>query len=172
MEQGFLNPQQILKSIPLKEDMIACDFGSGSGGWTIPLALELKNGIVYAVDVLEEAVSALSGKAIAQKIFNIKAVIGDVEKKTDFKDDYFDLVLVTNLLFQVSNKKFVLEEARRILKPNGIVLIIDWKNNAPITSKEIIVSLEEIGALSVIVGFKKEKEIPAGYFHWGLLLRK
>lgn len=172
MEEGFLNPQQILKSIPLKEGMVACDFGSGSGGWTIPLARELKNGIVYAIDILDEAVSALNGKASSQKVFNIKAVIGNVENKVDFKDEYFDLVLITNLLFQVDNKQFVLEEAKRVLKPKGMVLIVDWKNNAPVASKESMVSSEEITVIAERVGFRKEKEIPAGYFHWSLLLRK
>lgn len=170
MNEGFLNPEQILKDIPLKEDMIACDFGSGSGGWAIPLARELKAGMVYAIDVLEEAISALNGKISAQQIFNIKTMLGDVEKGVKIKDGYFDLVLMTNLLFQVDDKHFVLEEAKRVLKPNGMVLVIDWKKDAPVGSKEGRVSMEEV--ISMADGFKKEKEIPSGNFHWGLLLKK
>jgi len=172
MNEGFLNPQQILKNIPLKEDMIACDFGSGSGGWAIPLAKELKAGMVYAIDILEDAVSALNGKASAQQLFNIKTMVGNVEAGVKMKDEYFDLVLMTNLLFQVDNKQFVLEEARRVLKQNGMVLIVDWNKEAPVGSKEGRVSIDEVVSLGERTGFRKEKEIPAGNFHWGLLLRK
>jgi len=172
MNEGFLNPQQILKNIPLKEDMIACDFGCGSGGWVIPLSKELKAGIVYAIDVLEDAISALDGKISSQQLFNIKTIISDVEKGVKIKDSYFDLVLMTNLLFQVDDRNFVMQEAKRVLKPNGMVLIIDWKKDAPIGSKEGRLSIEEAVLLGEKNGFKKEKEISSGNFHWGLLLKK
>ncbi len=170
--EGFLNPEQIIKSLPLREDMIVCDFGSGSGGWVIPIAKILKTGMVYAIDILEEAISALNGKASAQQLFNIKTIVGDVERGIKMKDGYFDLVLMTNLLFQVDNKQFVLEEAKRVLKPNGMALIVDWKEDAPVGSKEGRASLEEVVLMGEKIGFKKEKEIPSGNFHWGLLLRK
>ena len=55
----FLNPQQIINNLSfLDPHMVACDIGSGSGGWTIPLAKKLDNGKVYAVDIKEEALSA------------------------------------------------------------------------------------------------------------------
>ncbi|MFZ3054683.1 MAG: class I SAM-dependent methyltransferase [Minisyncoccales bacterium] len=172
MNEGFLNPQQILKNIPLKEDMIACDFGSGSGGWVIPLAQELKVGVVYAIDILEEAISALNSKASAQQLFNIKTIVSDIEKGVKIKDAYFDLILMTNLLFQIDNRDFVMQEAKRILKQNGMILIIDWKKDAPVGSKEGRLSLEEAVLLGDKNGFKKEKEISSGNFHWGVLLRK
>jgi ubiquinone/menaquinone biosynthesis C-methylase UbiE len=172
MNEGFLNPQQILKNIPLKEDMIACDFGCGSGGWVIPLSKELKAGIVYAIDVLEDAISALDGKISSQQLFNIKTILSDVEKGVKIKDSYFDLVLMTNLLFQVDDRNFVMQEARRVLKPNGMILIIDWKKDAPVGFKEGRLSIEEAVLLGEKNGFKKEKEISSGNFHWGLLLTK
>jgi ubiquinone/menaquinone biosynthesis C-methylase UbiE len=172
MNEGFLNPQQILKNISLKEDMVACDFGCGSGGWVIPLAKELKGGMIYGVDILESAISALDGKVSAEKIFNIKTMVGNVEKGIKMPDGYFDLVLMTNLLFQVDDKFGVLQEGKRVLKNNGMVLIVDWDKDAPIGSKEGRVSSEEIKEMAGRVGFNPEKEFKAGNFHWGLILRK
>lgn len=172
MNEGFLNPQKILKNISLKEDMIACDFGCGSGGWVIPLAKELKNGMIYGIDILEPAVSALNGRISSEKLFNIKTIIGDVEKGVKMPDHYFDLVLMTNLLFQVDDKYGVLNEAKRILKSNGIILIVDWEKDAPVGSKEGRISLEEAEELGKRAGFNPEKEFKAGNFHWGLILRK
>lgn len=172
MNEGFLNPQQILKNISLKEDMVAADFGCGSGGWVIPLAKELKSGMVYGIDILEDAISALSGKAIAEKLFNVKTLIGNVEKGVKMPDEYFDLVLMTNLLFQIDDKYGVLTEGKRVLKNNGMILIVDWEKDAPIGSKEGRVSAEEIKEMAARVGLKAEKEFKAGNFHWGLILRK
>ena len=172
MNEGFLNPQQILKNISLKEDMIVCDFGCGSGGWVLPLARQLKAGMIYGVDILESAVSALDGKAQSEKLFNVKTLIGNVEKGVAFPNDYFDLVLMTNLLFQVDDKYGVLTEAKRVLKKNGMILAVDWEKDAPIGSKEERVSVGEIKEMAVRVGFVSEKEFKASNFHWGLILRK
>jgi len=172
MNEGFLNPQQILKNISLKEDMVACDFGCGSGGWVIPLAKELKSGMVYGVDILEEVLSALAGRAIAEKLFNVKTILGNIEKGVKMKDESSDLVLMTNLLFQIDDKYGVLGEARRVLKNNGIAIIIDWKKDAPIGSKEGRVSAEEIKEMANRVGLSLEKEFKAGNFHWGLIFKK
>jgi len=172
MNEGFLNPQQILKNISLKEDMVACDFGCGSGGWVIPLAKELKSGMVYGIDILEDALSALSGRAVAEKLFNVKTMVGNVEKGVKMKDEYFDLVLMTNLLFQLDDKIVALNEAKRVLKNNGMILVVDWEKDAPIGSKEGRVSMEEVKEMATRIGLKMGKEFKAGSFHWGLMLNK
>jgi ubiquinone/menaquinone biosynthesis C-methylase UbiE len=172
MNEGFLNPQQILKNISLKEGMVACDFGCGSGGWVIPLAKELKSGMVYGVDIIEDAISALNGKVLSEHLFNVKTIIGNVEKGVKMSDQYFDLILMTNLLFQIDDKYGVLDEAKRLLKNDGRILIVDWEKDAPVGLKEGRVSREEIKEMARRVGFNSEKEFKAGNFHWGLILRK
>jgi ubiquinone/menaquinone biosynthesis C-methylase UbiE len=171
-QEGFLNPQNILSSIPLREDMVACDFGCGSGGWAIPLSKILKIGMVYAVDILEESISALNSKASASQLFNVKPILGDVERGVKLKDDYVDLVLLTNLLFQVEDKGAAINEAKRILKPGGMLLVVDWNKDAIIGDKTGRLSKEEAKELIEGKGFKTEKDFSAGNFHWGLLLRK
>ena len=172
MNEGFLNPDQIIKSIPLRSNMNACDLGCGSGGWVIPLAKILNEGTVYAVDILEEALSALNSKASSQGIINIKTIKGDIEGSLKLKEDYFDLVLMTNLLFQVDNKLVTLELAKRLINNNGIILIVDWKKDAPMGSKEGRISLSEIKEMGEKIGLKVEKEFIAGSFHWGIIFKK
>ena len=172
MNEGFLNPDQIIKSIPLKSNMNACDLGCGSGGWVIPLARILKEGTVYAVDILEEALSALNSKTSSQGIINIKTIKGDVEGNLNLKEDYFDLVLMTNLLFQVDNKLAVLELAKRLIKNDGMIMVVDWKKDAPMGSKEGRISLSETKEIGEKIGLKVEKEFLAGGFHWGVIFKK
>lgn len=168
----FLNPKQILDKLDLRDDMIACDLGCGSGGWVIPLAKILENGRVYAVDILEEPLSVLSSKLQTERISNVEKILADIEKGVKIQEGLIDLVLMTNLLFQVDNKKEILSEAKRILNPNGKILVIDWKKTPSVGPKEGRVSAEEIKEAADSIGLKTEEEFEAGKFHWGLILKK
>ncbi|MFH1462384.1 MAG: class I SAM-dependent methyltransferase [bacterium] len=169
---GFLNPNEVLKQLKLKEDITAADFGSGSGGWVIPLAKKLEEGRVYAIDILEEPLSALRAKTKLEKILNVETIQADVEKRTRLSDNSCDLVLMTNLLFEVEDKKRALEEAKRVLKSGGKIMVVDWKKDSPLGPKQGRVSAEEVKKLANGLELKLEKEFPAGAYHYGLILVK
>lgn len=171
MNQGFLDPIAIINNLDLDPQMIAADFGCGSGGWAIPLAKKLEDGKVYAVDILEEALNALKSKLRIEKIYNIETVKGNVEKGVRILSETCDLVLMTNLLFEVDKKKEVLKEGKRILRKGGKILITDWKEGVPL-GPEKKVSTTEIKKVAEDLGLTVEKEFEAGKFHFGLLLTK
>jgi ubiquinone/menaquinone biosynthesis C-methylase UbiE len=171
MEKEFLNPKKILEKLNLRKDLVAADFGCGSGGWVIPLTKILENGKIYAVDILEEPLSALNSKIKSQKIFNVEIVKGDVEKGTRLLRESCDLVLMTNLLFECENKKKVLEEGKRVLKKGGKLLIVDWKKESKIGPEEKV-SPEEVKKMAEDLGFKLEEEFEAGPHHWALVFSK
>ncbi len=152
--------------------MVAADFGSGSGGWAIPLAKILEEGKVFAIDVLEEPLSALHTKAKIEKLFNIETIKSNVEKGTRLMKGSCDLVLMTNLLFEVEDKKSLLEEGKRVLKSGGKILIIDWKKDVSFGPKGKEVLPEEIKNIAQEIGLKPEREVEAGLYHWGLILGK
>ena len=170
--EGFLNPQEILKQLKLKESMVAADFGCGSGGWALPLAKTLEEGKVYAIDILEESLSALKAKIKLGKIFNIELIKSNVSQTSKLTSESCDLVLMTNLLFECEDKKRVLEEGKRVLKERGKILVVDWKQSAPLGPKEGRVSAKEVKALSEELNLKVEKKFEAGLYHWGLILVK
>ena len=168
---GFLNPPEVLNKLELRDDMIVADFGSGSGGWAIPLAKKLKMGKVYAVDVQEQALQALKTKAEMAKITNIKLVRADLEQSlgSSIQAGLLDLVLMSNLLFQVKNKKGVMAEAKRVLRTKGKLLVVDWKPDALLGPEGERVSPERIKEMVQEMGFALDKEVSAGAYHWGLL---
>jgi ubiquinone/menaquinone biosynthesis C-methylase UbiE len=172
VSNGFLKPKEILNRLELRDDIIAADFGSGSGGWVLPLAKKLEEGKVYAIDILEEPLSALISQAKAQKIINIETQIQDVERGVAIGDESCDLVLMTNLLFQCDDKKKVLEEGKRVLKPGGRILVVDWEKDTPIGPKEGRVSVEEVKNVAQELGLKVGKEFPAGIYHYAIILVK
>ena len=168
----FLNPSEVLKQLNLKKNMVAADFGSGSGGWAFPLAKKLEEGKVYAIDILEEPLSALRAKSKLEKIFNIETIKSNVEKGSKLFSESCDLVLMTNLLFECEDKKKVIEEGKRVLKPGGKILVVDWKLDAPLGPKKSRVSAEEVKKIAEEIDLKLEKEFEAGSYHYGLLFSK
>ncbi len=170
--EGFLNPNQVLDKLSLKDDMVAADFGCGSGGWVIPLAKRLSSGLVYAVDILEEPLSALRVKANLAKLTNIEIMKADIEKGTKVIRESCDLVLATNLLFQCENKKGVLNESKSVLKPGGRILVVDWKTSASLGPPGKRVSPDEVKKLASELNLPTEQEFEAGPFHYGLVLVK
>ena len=172
--EEFLNPEQALNQLELNEKMTAADFGSGSGGWAIPLAKVLKEGKVYAIDILEEALSALKGKADLLKLSNIETIRADLEKDngSTLENDSLDLILITNLLFQVEAKGKILEEAERVLKNDGKILVVDWKTDSPLGPKQGKISAEEVKKLAEKLKLEFKKEIRAGDYHYALLFEK
>ncbi len=161
----FLNPKKVLEEIPVFEEMSIADFGCGSGGWVIPLAQKLKDAKIYALDVLKEALSALKSKAEMEKVYNIRTVQCDVERGTDLQTGVMDLVIMSNLLFQVDDKNATLEEGKRVLRKGGRLLIVDWTIEGDGAEEKIDKDIKN-------KGFDFIKKINAGAQHFATLYEK
>ena len=174
MSAGFINPEEILNQLSLEKDMVAVDFGCGSGGWVIPLAQKLEYGAVWAVDVQEDVLASTINKANLKGISNIKRVLANVEEGVKIiEDESCDLVLMTNLLFQVDDKVAVFKEAKRVLKKSGKILIVEWGMESPFGPlQENRISLGAIEDAIQKVGLVKEKDIQTEGYHYGLLVVK
>lgn len=170
--EGFLNPNKVLNNLSLQEDMVAVDFGCGSGGWVIPLAKRLEEGKVYAVDILEEPLSALQSRAKLEKVLNIETIRANVERGTSLASNSVDLVLMTNLLFQIEDKKAVFSEAKRILKKGGEILVVDWLAKVPLGPKKGRASIDSVKKMAKDIKLKLKKEFTAGAYHYGLVFTK
>ena len=170
----FLNPQEVLNKLKLRDNMVAADFGCGSGGWVLPLVKELSKGRVYAIDVLQEPLSVLEARCKSERILNIQVIRSDLESKkgSTLALESLDLVLITNLLFQVENRKKVMEEAKRVLKKGGKILVVDWKADAPMGPEKGRISLEEVKKIAEELNLKLEKESSAGKYHYYLVFTK
>ena len=181
----FLNVGNILQELDLKEDMIGAEFGCGSANFAIILAKKLKKGKVYALDIQEEKLSALNGKLAKEKIDNVYTILCDLEAKngSTLVNNYLDLVLIPNVLFQAENKHAIIEEAKRILKPGGQILIIDWlpasaqgfgmaKKSSSFSPKEGLANPLEVKKIAKDLGLILKKEFATGDYHYALIFIK
>jgi len=171
---GFINPEKILNQLDLKEDMTACEFGCGSGIFSIALAKRLKEGKVYGLDILEEKLEAFKELALSQGVSNIKTILANVEKIGGSKlgDNSLDLVLIPNVLFENEDKRVIIEEAKRITKLGGEILILDWKKESPLGPKEGRISAKDVKEIATSLDLKFKKEIEVGSYHYCLIFTK
>ncbi len=173
---AFINPVNIVDKFGLFPGMKVADFGSGSGHFAVEMAKHLGNdGIVYAFDVKKEALSALKSNYSLKGILNIETNLVNLEdeKSTNLDDGIVDLVLISNMFFQVENKSAVAREAFRILKPGSKLFFIESEPSASFgPPKELKVDKIEVEKILNGVGFSLDGEFGVGESHYGLIFIK
>jgi ubiquinone/menaquinone biosynthesis C-methylase UbiE len=172
---AFSDPQKNLERFGLQEGHVVADLGAGSGFYTLVAAKMVGSGTVYAVDVQAELLTRLRGLTAKEKLANVHFVHADAEQKggTKIKDHTVDVVLMCNVLFQIEQKDDFLEEAKRILKPTGRILLVDWTDSFGGLGPQ---SQHVIGMVSARELFKKHgfteiSTIDAGDHHYGISFR-
>ena len=172
---GLFSPEKILDQIEIREQMVAADFGCGHGFFSIPLAKRVPKGKVYALDVVKEALEAVQSRAELEKIDNIEIIQVNLENSggSKLKDDSIDIVLLRNILFQSQKKEAIIGEAKRVLKKNGRMAIIEWKTDSVMAPKEgWLIEKEMVKKLSESGGLGFEKELILDSHHYGLIFIK
>jgi len=169
----FINPTETLNQIGLKKEMTAVDVGAGSGGWTLPLAKILEDGFVFAVDILEEPLSALQGKARSLGLNNIRPIVGDIEAGVPkVSGESCDFALITNVLFQIEDREAAFKEIGRVLKHGSQLLVVDWLPEATLGPKQGKISAQEVKNIAAKFRLRFENDLPSELYHYGLLFIK
>ncbi len=172
----FTDPVKNLKAFGLREDMIVADMGAGSGFYTIPAAEMVPKGKVYAIEIQKDFLTTIKNKAAEAHLDNIECLLGDVEKigGTKIKDKVVDVVISSNILFQIEDKDKFIEEAKRILKPGGKILLIDWSDSPSSIGLGFDKIVPKYTAREMFEknGFIWERDISALEHHYGMILVK
>ncbi|MBI2100135.1 MAG: class I SAM-dependent methyltransferase [Candidatus Vogelbacteria bacterium] len=167
----FSDPQTVVNLFDLTEGMTVADFGAGSGAYALALARKVgPRGKVYAVDVQNNLLERLAREARNQKLSNVHIAWGNIEKLGGSKlaDGLADVVLLANVLFLAEAKYSAVLEAKRVLRPGGRIILIDWtRPPAGETLKP-----DEAKKIFAEAGFKPEREFPAGDQHYGIIFIK
>lgn len=172
----FTDPVKNLKAFGLQENNIVADLGAGAGFYSVAAAQMVPKGRVYAVEVQKDFLTTVINKAKEAHVGNIEALWGDIEKVggTKLRDGLADAVILSNVLFQVEDKDKCLEEAKRILKPDGRVLLIDWTAGVSVmgTNAKEFIPKNTAKEMFSKKGFKYERDIEAGVQHYGMIFKR
>lgn len=176
-EERFIHPAQTVESLGITPGMIIADFGVGSGHYTHEFAKRVgKEGKVYAVDVHTELLRRVANDAKKHGHENIEIIAGDVSREygSKLRSQSVDMVLMSNVLFQLDNRLHAYNEARRILKPKGRLVVIDWsaapeRGRSFGPSREHVYRKEQALREAAHTHFIFLETIPAGSHHYGLM---
>lgn len=135
--------QKVIGVLQLQAGQKLLDIGSGPGYLASDMAAIVgQTGEVHGVDISEELLALARGKYANQpqlKFHNANAT------NLPFPAEYFDVVVVTQVLEYLTNVEAALLEFRRVLRPGGKILVLDtdwdsivWHSNNPARMKKIL----------------------------------
>ncbi len=173
----LIDPRVALHPLGIQPGMHIADLGSGGHGHFIFPAASLvgRDGLVYAVDILKPALSSIEGRARHENVRHVRTVWSDLESgRINIPAGTLDRAMLINTLFQTKNRTAVLREARHLLKPEGRLLVIEWRiERAPIgpsvmhkIPRELLLQCMKEADLAPV------HEFVVGPYHLGLILAR
>ncbi len=170
----FVSPKRNVGLLALHEGMSVADFGAGIGEYTKALSAKVgTTGKVYAVEIQKDLVKKLEAELKDLGMTNTHCIWGDVERVggTKLANKSIDAVVVSNILFQSFDKLGLVDEARRILKKGGKLLLVDWKESFDGMGPSVHHVVKESVAIDLFTkrGFKVLEKITDSVHHYGII---
>jgi ubiquinone/menaquinone biosynthesis C-methylase UbiE len=136
------NAEKALKEIGVGEGEKVLDFGCGSGTYTLPAArLVGGNGHVYALDVAQVALERIRRDSAVKGLDNISTILSEGGSDIPLDDGALDRVMLIDVIQEVQDRVGLLEEAFRVLKPEGVLVVFPMH----ITPGEVIADASRSG---------------------------
>ena len=120
----MLPPNEIIQYLQLESNDSVVDLGAGTGYFTIPIAKSVAK--VIAVDISNKMLNILKENLLEESITNVELIEHRIEK-IPLHDNAVHKIIASLVMHEVNDLEQTLEEMKRILKPSGKVLIIEWE---------------------------------------------
>ncbi|MBI1999459.1 MAG: methyltransferase domain-containing protein [Parcubacteria group bacterium] len=174
---AFSDPEKNIRQFAIGNNWHVADFGVGSGAYTVAAARAVSpDGHVYAIDVRQNLLARVKHEAERAHLPNVSVIHGDLEVPggSQLDDRSMDAAVVSNILFEIEDKRGFVREVKRVLRPRGKALVVEWRDSfgglGP-TPRQVV-SPEALKALFAEAGFAFEREIVPGAHHYGFIFRR
>lgn len=167
------NPEAMLTDIGLKPGLTFIDLGCAGGFFTLPAARIVgQTGTVYGIDVDVRSIKSLEDEAARAGLRNIKVTAGRGEDMLAC-DRCADIVFFGTALHDFQDPAKVLQNARKIVKPSGNLVNLDWKEEAMPLGPPIEKRFSPEKAIHLIesAGFTFESVKDNGPYHYLIIAR-
>ena len=118
----------------ISTEMNVLDMGTGTGEIPIGICSNAKS--INASDFSPEMIRIARAKAHKKGIKNISFLVKD-GNQLDFRDNSFDVILIINLLHVVPEPENIINEAKRLIKKEGKIIVVTFLNNENLKSRLI-----------------------------------
>jgi ubiquinone/menaquinone biosynthesis C-methylase UbiE len=169
----FLTPEAALREFGIYGTLDVGDFGSGAGHFSLAAAKRLEGGRLFAIDIEKDMLGRLVSDARERGLVNVHPIWGDIatHRGVPLADASLDRALLTNILSLVHDRDATIREMKRLLRPGGKALVIDWHDESeggPHRHHKI--NRETAESLLLRHGFTKQTDIEAGDHHYGIIV--
>jgi len=124
-------PSKAINALGIKPGQVVADVGAGSGYYTVRLAKQVgRIGRVYASDIQPEMIVHLQRRLERERIENVELVQA-TEVNPRLPDASFDLILMVDVYHELSRPQEVLRKLRTALKPDGRLVLIEYRKESP-----------------------------------------
>lgn len=125
----YLPPAEVVAALKLEPGWQVADIGAGTGYFALSLA-EAVGGVgrVFAVDVEPKLLGHIREKLAAAGVENVELIHGEASQ-TGLASGSCDCVFYANDWHEFDDHAAVLKEALRLLKPQGKIAILDWRDD-------------------------------------------
>jgi ubiquinone/menaquinone biosynthesis C-methylase UbiE len=168
----LIDPQVLFRELHLKEGGNFLDLGCGRGYYSIEAAKFIgETGSIYGVDAWEEGIAVLRQKASAAGLKNVKGRVSDIGERIPLNDHCIDFCLMATVLHDLVEIKVAekaLDEVRRVLTPESILAIVEFKkiDGPPGPPISIRLSPEEVSRIVTPYGFIKKRLVEVGPYNY------
>lgn len=174
---SFTDPQTNLDKFGVEPGMEVADLGAGPGHYALAAGRMVGDkGHVCAVEIQKDLVEKVKNEADREGLHHVDVVWSDLEKPggSMLDDDTVDIVILSNILFQIKDKETLLKETKRILRSGGRALVIDWSDSFDGLGppKDHLVSVDSITNMAKKNDLIITEKIPVGAHHWGIIMQK
>ncbi len=121
----FMPADEILEDFLANHHENMVDLGCGVGYFTIPAAKKLPNGVIYAIDRQRNMIDITLTRAHEQGLANVRGIVASAID-IPLENHTVDALLMSMMFHDVPEQDAMLNEAKRILKPEGILYIVEW----------------------------------------------
>lgn len=161
----------------IRGNEVVLDVGAGTGRFSLALAKKLRGGKVICLDLSVEMLKRLKHKGEKEGFKDAIQILRGEASSIGLKNESIDLIVSNNVFHELLNPEGVLMELLRVLKPNGWMIITDFRDtgfsklicrshcklaHGPFSVNELETLLAKVGLNSVKVGSIKNWVIGVG----------
>ncbi len=148
------NTALAISKLPINPTSVVADIGAGTGYYTFRIAKKVPQGKVFAVEVQDEFIQYLNQKKKELGQQNVQVIKG-TETSPNLPDASVDLAIMVDVYHELLFPHEVLQALHKALKPNGKLLLLEYRAEDP------TIEIKELHKLSVT---QANKELAANGF--------
>lgn len=166
---AYQKPHEVIHALGIKPGEVIADIGAGSGYFTFHLARHVgENGKVYAVDVSSDMILHINRRIRDVQANNVVSVLADSDDPL-LPEPAVNRFFICNVWHHVENQEKYLSLMKKMLKPGGEIVIIDFhKKETPVGPPlKTRIAREDLIKQMEGNGFRRAKEhtfLPHQYF--------